>query len=155
MAQTVERLAAEQKAKLDALEKEREAKTKALAKKHAAQRALQKQLQEQRAAKEEQARKERFNKGLQGLLDRLTGEHSRTKKQNTLEAFKASKRDQRQRDELILRRLRRQRDLANRHEKQRAKPQALRDELLTDLDRLKELPDNNSSAKPKGREREP
>ena len=155
MAQTVERLAAEQKAKLDVLEQEKEAKAKALAKKHAAQRALQKQLQEQRAAKEEQARKERFNKGLQGLLDRLTGEHSRTKKQNTLEAFKASKRDQRQRDELILHRLNRQRDLANRYEKQRAKPQAMRDELLTDLDRLKALRDNKPSEKPKGREPEP
>jgi len=58
LSQTVERLAAEQNAKLDALEKEKVAKAKALAEKHAAQRALQKQLQEQRAAKEEQARKE-------------------------------------------------------------------------------------------------
>jgi len=155
LSQTVERLAQEQKAKLDALEKEKQAKAKTLAEKHAAQRELQKQLQEQRAAKEEQARKERFNKGLQGLLDRFTGEHSRTKKQNTLEAFKASKRDQRQRDQLILRRLRKQRDLAKRHEEQRAKPQALRDELRMDLDRLKALRDNKPSEKPKGREREP
>jgi len=71
LSQTVERLAAEQKAKLDALEKEKQAKAKALAEKHAAQRALQRQLQEQRAAIEEKKRQERFNKGLHGLLDRV------------------------------------------------------------------------------------
>lgn len=155
LSQTVERLAAEQKAKLDALEKEKQAKAKALAEKHAAQRALQKQLQEQRAAKEEQARKERFNKGLHGLLDRVTGEHGRTQKQNQVEAFQASKRDEAQRDELIMRRLQKQRDLAKRHEEAKAKPQAIRTELKTDLERLEALRNRSRKSKPDGHEREP
>ena len=155
LSQTVERLAAEQKAKLVALEKEKEAKAKALAEKHAAHRAVQKQLQEQRAAKEEQQRQERFNKGLHGLLDRVTGQHSKTKRQNETEAFKASKRDQAQRDELIMRRLQKQRDLAKRHEQAKVKPQAIRNELKTDLERLEALRNRNRTPKSDGHEREP
>lgn len=155
LSQTVERLAQEQKVKLDALEKEKEAKAKALAEKHAAQRALQKSLQEQRAAKEEQARQERFNKGLHGLIDRVTGEHGRTKKQNQVEAFQASKRDEAQRDELIMHRLQKQRELAKRHEEAKAKPQAIRSELKTDLERLEALRNRSRTSKPDGHEREP
>lgn len=155
LAPAVDRLAQEQKAKLDALEKEKEAKAKALADKHAKQRALQKQLQEQRAAKEEQQRQERFNKGLHGLLDRVTGQHSKTKRQNETEAFKAVKRDQAQRDELIMRRLQKQRDLATRHEQAKAKPQAIRNELKTDLERLEALRNRSRTPKPDGHEREP
>lgn len=153
--QTVERLAQEQKAKLNALEKEKEAKAKALAEKHAAQRALQKQLQAQRAAIEEKQRQERFNKGLYGLLDRVTGQHSRTKTQNKIDAFDAAKRDEAQRDQLILRRLQKQRDLAKRHEEAKAKPKAIRSELRTDLERLESLRNRSRTPKPDGHEREP
>ena len=152
---TVERLAQEQTTKLEALEKDKQAKAKALAEKHAKQRALQKSLQEQRATKEEQARQERFNKGLRGLLDRVTGQHSRTNTQNKIEAFDAAKRDQQQRDELILRRLQKQRDLADRHEQATAKPQALRTELRTDLERLEALRNRNCTPKNDGHDREP
>lgn len=155
LSQTVERLAQEQNAKLETLEKDKQAEAKALAEKHAAQRILQKQLQEQRAAKEEQARQERFNKGLHGLLDRVTGQHSRTNTQNKIEAFEAAKRDQKQRDELILRRLQKQRELATRHEQAKAKPQALRSELRTDLERLEALRNRNRTPKNDGRDREP
>ena len=155
LAPTVDRLAQEQKAKLVALEKDKEAKAKAIAAKHAAQRQLQKRLQEQRAAQEEQIRKERFNKGLHGLFDRVTGEHSRTKTKNKVEAFQAARRDQKQRDELILRRLQKQRDLAKHHEQAKAKPQAIRSELRTDLERLESLRNRNREPKNDGRDREP
>jgi len=155
LAPTIGRLAQEQKSKLDAFEKDNEAKAKALAEKHAAQRALQKQLQEQRAVKEEQIRKERFNKGLHGLFDRVTGEHSRTKKLNQVETFQAAKRDQKQRDELILRRLHKQRAFAKLHEQAKAKPQAIRTELRTDLERLEALRNRNREPKNDGRDREP
>ena len=155
LAPTVDRLAQEQNAKLEALEKAKEAKAKALAEKHAQQRALQKTLQEQRAVKEEQDRNARFKKGLHGLLDRVTGEHSRTKTQNKVEAFQAAKRDEQQRDELIMRRLQKQRDLATAHEQARAKPQAIRDQLRTDLERLEALRNRNRTPKTDGHEREP
>jgi len=155
LAPTVDRLAQEQKAKLEDLEKEKEAKAKALAEKHTQQRALQKTLQEQRAAKEAQDRNARFNKGLHGLLDRVTGEHRRTQTKNKVEAFQAAKRDEQQRDELIMRRLQKQRDLATAHEQARAKPQAIRDQLRTDLERLEALRNRNRTPKPDGHEREP
>jgi len=155
LAPTVERLAKEQKAKLEALEKEKEAKAKVLAEKHAKQRALQKQLQEQRAAIEEKQRQERFNKGVRGLVDRVTGQHSRTKTQNKVEAFEAAKRDEKQRDELISRRLQKQRDLAKRHEQAKAKPQAIRDQLKSDLERLEALRNRPRNPKSDGHEREP
>ena len=159
----VDRLAREQKAKLEALEKEKQAKAKALAEKHAKQQALQKQLQAQRAAIEEQQRQERFNKGIRGLVDRVTGQHSRTKELNRTEAYEAAERDQKQRDALIYRRLQKQRELAKEHAEKRANPEALRAELKSDLDRLHTLrnqssnrdPQRKSDAKPKGQEREP
>jgi len=155
LAPTIDRLAQEQKAKLEALEKDKEAKAKALVEKHAAQRQLQKKLQEQRATQEEQTRKARFNKGLHGLFDRVTGEHSRTKKLNQVETFQAAKRDQKQRDELILRRLHKQRAFAKLHEQAKAKPQAIRTELRTDLERLEALRNRNREPKNDGRDREP
>ena len=85
----------------------------------------------------------------------MTGQHSKTKKLHQAEAFKAAKRDEAQRDELILRRLQKQRDLAKQHEERRAKPQALRGELRTDLERWKALRENKRPEKPNGREREP
>ena len=156
---TVNRLANEQQAKLEALEKEKQVKAKALAEKHAKQSALQKQLQKQRATKEEQVRQDRFNKGVKGLVDHLTGQHAKTKKQNRLEAYRAAQRDRKQRDELILRRFQKQRELAKAHEQQRAKPQALQQELKSDLERLRQLrnkhSDNTKETRPQGREREP
>jgi len=152
---TINRLAQEQAAKLKHLEKDKAAKAKTLADKHVAQKALQKQLQDQRAAKEEQARKERFNKGLHGLFDRVTGKHGKTKKLNEQEAFKASRRDQAQRDELILRRLQKQRELTNRHEQLKAKPEAAQAELLSDLERFKALRRHKPPNKSKDQEREP
>jgi hypothetical protein len=155
LAPTVDRLVHEQKAKLEALEKEKQAKAKALAEKHAKQRAMQKQLQEQRAAIEEKKRQERFNKGVRGLVDRVTGQHSRTKTQNKVEAFQAAKRDEKQRDELITRRLQKQRYLAKKHEAAKAKPQAIRAQLKTDLERLEALRNRSRSPKSDGHEREP
>ena len=154
LAPTVDRLAQEQKAKLETLERDAKVKSEALNEKNVKQRALQKRLQAQRAAKEAQDREDRFNKGVRGLLDRLTGQHSRTKSQNESEAFQSSLRDQKQRDELILRRLQRQRELAERHKQDRAKPEAIRDQLRTDLERLEALRSRNRTSKPDGHNRE-
>ena len=154
LAPTVDRLAQEQKAKLETLARDAKAKADALNEKNAKQRALQKQLQMQRAAKEMQDREDRFNKGARGLLDRLTGQHSRTRRRNEGEAFQASLRDQKQRDELILRRLQKQRELAERHKQDRAKPEAIRDQLRADLDRLEALRSRYRTPKPDGHDRE-
>ena len=46
------------------------------------------QAQEKRRAEETKARQARFNRGLRGLLDRLTGKHRRLSKQNQQETRK-------------------------------------------------------------------
>lgn len=54
--------------------------------------------QEQRWVEEVKTRSNRFNKGLRGLFDRLTGAHKAVQKRNEIEAMDAARRDQRQRD---------------------------------------------------------
>jgi len=89
------------------------------------------------------------------LFDRVTGKHGKTKKLNAQEAFRASRRDQAQRDELILRRLQKQRELAKQHDRLKAKPEAAQAELLSDLERFKALRTRNRSPnKPDGHDRE-
>ena len=57
--------------------------------------------QEARRTEETCRRQERFNKGLHGLWDVLTGRHARLSKQNRTEAETARVRDRRQRQALI------------------------------------------------------
>jgi len=87
-------------------------------------------------------------------FDRLTGQHSRTRRQNEGEAFQASLRDQKQRDELILRRLQKQREFAERYKQDRTKPETIHDQLRTDLERLETLRNRNHNPKPDGHDRE-
>ncbi|UWR57080.1 relaxase/mobilization nuclease domain-containing protein [Phaeobacter inhibens] len=61
-----------------------------------------KDKQEARWIKETKARSDRLNKGLRGLFDRLTGKSRKAQKQNEREAMACAKRDQDQRDDLIL-----------------------------------------------------
>ena len=67
---------------------------------HQAKREALEEDQREREQQEQQQRQARFNKGLRGLWDRLTGQASRLRKQNEAEAFQAMKRDQAQRDAL-------------------------------------------------------
>lgn len=61
-----------------------------------------KNRQARREAHEQKARLDRLNKGLRGLWDRMSGRHARVKDQNIRDAMRCFKRDQNQRDELIL-----------------------------------------------------
>jgi len=75
----------------------------------AAQRAERKDLkdkQEQRWIAETKIRSDRLNKGLRGLLDRLSGKAKRTRLDNEREAMESAKRDQDQRDDLIIAQMR-------------------------------------------------
>ncbi|HNP52519.1 MAG TPA: hypothetical protein PKJ85_12105 [Nitrosomonas nitrosa] len=59
--------------------------------------------QKQRWQQESADRQARLNKGIRGLWDRLTGQHSRTKNQNEREAWQALLRDRQQRESLVKR----------------------------------------------------
>jgi hypothetical protein len=61
--------------------------------------------QKQRWQQESADRQARLNKGIRGLWDRLTGQHSRTRDQNEREAWQALMRDRQQQESLIQRQL--------------------------------------------------
>lgn len=65
-------------------------------------------------AQETKLRQKRLNKGLRGLFDRMTGKRKQTIQKNEFEAFLALKRDQKQKDALILSHLEKRRAQDNR-----------------------------------------
>ena len=74
----------------------------ALISKHRAERKALKDGQDKRWQEETQARLSRLNGGLRGLFDRITGKNSKIKRQIEAEAYQAAKRDQAQRDDLVM-----------------------------------------------------
>lgn len=86
-------------------------KAKELAKAHAAERAKLKAGQEQRGQEETAARQARLRPGLKGLFDRFTGKAKAVRDANAREAWKALKRDQAQKEQLILDQMKERRSL--------------------------------------------
>lgn len=78
---------------------------------HQAERENLADTQKQRWQQESEDRQARLNKGIRGLWDRLTGQHSQVMDQNEREAWQALIRDRRQRDDLIQRQLEERRAL--------------------------------------------
>lgn len=74
----------------------------ALTKQHRDERGKLKTGQAKRWQAETKTRSDRLNKGLRSLFDRLTGAHKAIQRRNEREALQAAKRDQRQRDRLVL-----------------------------------------------------
>ena len=72
-----------------------------IAQRHRGERVKLKSFHEARHIKETNARAKRLNKGFRGIWDRITGTHSRTKRQNEQEALQSSKRDRREVDGII------------------------------------------------------
>ncbi|MFP7673719.1 relaxase/mobilization nuclease domain-containing protein [Marivita sp. S0852] len=74
-----------------------------LVKRQRAERERLKSKQNERRIFEAEQRQARFRSGLQGLWDRVRGEHGRIRKENELEAWQAHVRDQKQMDNLVFR----------------------------------------------------
>lgn len=83
----------------------------ALTKDHQHERDVLAEKQREREQKELQERLARFNKGLRGLWDRLTGRASKVREQNEADALKAMQRDRAQRDAMIAAQLKERRVL--------------------------------------------
>lgn len=84
----------------DALVREQRAEREALSTHH-----------ERRLQAETQARQLRFNSGIRGLVDRLSGRRRQIQERNQHEAYEGLLRDRREKDELIFRHLHQRRDL--------------------------------------------
>ncbi|GAB5489665.1 MAG: hypothetical protein Pars2KO_32350 [Parasphingorhabdus sp.] len=130
----LDRLKQQQTEKHNRLKKQQEGMLWKLADRHVKERKSLIARQEKRELKEIQARQERFNKGLRGLFDRITGAYSRTKNHNELETYQAAKRDQKQRDALIFKQTEERKQLALRSGKVLAKSIDKRTVLAADLE---------------------
>lgn len=132
----VQRLEQREAAKLNQLTGQQEKLLWKLVDKHADERKALSVRQEARTTKELAMRQERFNTGLRGLFDRITGAYSKLKRQNELETFEAAKRDQKERDALIFRQMENKREFALRSDKLIEKSQRVRSGLRCDVARL-------------------
>ncbi len=99
--QRLEELKAEQDRLAQLQQAQARAQRQAMADRHRQARRLQKEQHAKRSEQESKVRQTRYNKGLHGLWDRLTGTHSRIKKQNELETLQAFERDRAEKDTLI------------------------------------------------------
>ncbi|MCG3266269.1 relaxase/mobilization nuclease domain-containing protein [Yoonia sp. I 8.24] len=77
--------------------------------------------QSNRWTEETKVRSDRLNKGLRGLFDRLTGTHRGIQNSNAKEALACSKRDQKQRDFMVLEQMKERRALQREFQKLRRK----------------------------------
>ncbi|SMX39422.1 Relaxase/Mobilization nuclease domain protein [Octadecabacter ascidiaceicola] len=77
--------------------------------------------QKARWAEETKVRSDRLNKGLRGLFDRLTGKGKSIRQQNEMDARKAAKRDQDQRDFMVVEQIKERRTLQREFQKLRRK----------------------------------
>lgn len=92
---------------------------RAMNKAHREERKKLKAGQDKRWVDETASRQARFNKGLQGVFDRLTGKAKSIRQQNELEATKAAKRDQKQRDFMVVEQMKERRALQREFQKLR------------------------------------
>jgi len=136
---TLQRLEQKQDEKHKSLGKQHEKMLWRMTDVHAKERKTLVASQKKRTVRETQARQERFNKGLRGLFDRITGTYSKVKAQNEMEAFEAAKRDQKQRDALIFRQMGQKRQLALQSGKLVDKVQRVRSTLQRDLSKLGQM----------------
>ncbi|WP_166417443.1 relaxase/mobilization nuclease domain-containing protein [Cochlodiniinecator piscidefendens] len=88
---------------------------------HRDERQMLKDGQDARWAQETKTRSDRLNKGLRGLFDRLTGKGKSIRQQNVMDARKAAKRDQKQRDFMVVEQIKERRALQREFQKLRRK----------------------------------
>ena len=84
---------------------------------HRRERQKLKEGQSKRWHEETKARSAKPNKGLRGLFDRLTGAAKLTRSKNEREAYRCAKRDQVQRDQLMIARMKERKKLQKRMQK--------------------------------------
>ena len=105
MQPTLSRWQEELEARKQDLEERQERQRRELVEKQRAERKRLRGKLEERRIREAQQREARFRKGLQGLWDRVRGEHSRIRKENERDAWDAHLRDRDHTDEMIFRQM--------------------------------------------------
>lgn len=106
-----------------------------------------KSKQDERWQDETKARNERLNKGLRGFFDRLSGKSRQTIKRNEMEAVQSARRDQKQRDSLVVAQMSERKSLQQQFSKLRSKHaqdrKILAREVMHSLRRFRLAENNN------------
>jgi len=100
---------------------------------------------------EAKSRSDRLNKGLRGLFDRMTGSAKKARSRNEREAMNCAKRDQQQRDRMVVAQMKERRvlqkkarDLKEQHKQDR---HLMMRDAVASLKRLRQSPDKDQSLK--------
>lgn len=98
-----------------------------------------KQTQDKRRQAETRQRQARFNKGLRGIMDRVTGKHRRIKKQNEREAASALQRDRNEKDTLIFTHIAQWRSLQSRMQRLEKFGKTSADHITRDITQYQDI----------------
>ena len=102
-----------------------------------------KNKQETRQTQETQQRQARYNKGMHGILDRLTGKHTRIKKQNEQDTLLAYQRDVQEKDQMIFAQQDQNKNLQNRVERLETFQQSKGELLNSDIKQYHDIEHQN------------
>lgn len=123
---------------------------------HRAERQALLQKQEKRWQQEQQARSQRFTKGLRGLWDRLTGTAAGIRKQNEAEIWRCVVRDREQRDNLVVTQMAERQELQKKIEALRRRHsqnrRLLAREITQSLQRIEQHRDHETRARKRHRD---
>lgn len=139
MQPTLSRWQDELNARNQRLEEKQARQRKKLVERQRAERERLKTKLEKRRINEARDRQARFRTGLQGLWDRVRGEHSRIREENEREAWQAHMRDRELTDNVVFEHLSERRALQQEHYAERRVTVSQREELVEDRARFEAL----------------
>lgn len=148
ISQRLVELNAEEERKRAAERERAEIERRAIVERQRAERARQDTAQRERWSREMAERQQRFNRGLRGLLDRLTGQYARLRDQNIAETHQTLMREREERDALTFQHLNERRICAARQREAARELEDRKQELDSDLRRYTLPPDDRYSAEP-------
>lgn len=142
----------EEERRKDEERKRREAERRALVERQRIERAQQVEILKVREQRETAERQARFNRGLRGLLDRITGKHARIREQNLRETQAAIQRDGAERDATAFRQLAARRQMDEQRREALRRSEERQRELRDDMKAHEPAPPERTIVQP---EREP
>ncbi|MCU7859921.1 MAG: relaxase [Candidatus Thiodiazotropha sp. (ex Lucinoma kastoroae)] len=139
MAAHLKELQKQQETAISARLSEIEQKRIRMVQSHKSKRQALRKTQQTRWLAETRLRQERFNRGLRGLLDHVTGQYRRIREQNERETLLAQERDRREKDRLIFGQLDQRRALQARMERLKTFKETRRQLISGDIEQYKDV----------------
>lgn len=127
----------------------REVERRALVERQRIERMEQADVLRARVERETAERQQRFNRGLRGLLDRVTGKHSRIRDQNIRETQEAIHRDRMERDAVVSRQLAERRTLDQQRRDALEQMRERQRDLRADIQQYGPAPERDHDVRPR------